>query len=861
MPIVSPNLDDRTFRQLMEEVRNRAAAVCPTWTDMSPGDPGTVLLELFAYLTEIMLYRLNRIPVKAYAEFLRLIGVTMFPPSAATVNLVFRRTSAGGARIEIPRNTRVSVGRPSSGTAAPVFYTSRAVTLEAGHQQVEVLAQNSEPVEGELAGKGTGLPGLWVTAARPPIVAPATDEPGLVVGVEEAGAELDDRAPAVSFGGKAYRIWNEVEHFTNLTGDRRVYTVDRVSGTITFASAIFGESPSGGLAATAELLAEVPAKDREIRLWYRTQGGPSGNVAANTLTVLKTPVAGVEVNNPAPATGGRPAETLENALARGPLNLHAPQRAVTASDYEGVALRSSGAIARARAFTTAALWVHAAPGTVEVLLVPYIPENVRPDDRISAATLQEYATETARSQVQSALDARLPLATACRVGWARMKSVKVTGRVVARREEDLPSLRGRVLRRLYQTISPLPSAVHPTGWRFGQALRAFHVYDIVMPEAGVSYLDHVTLQVEDVPEKDVTSLAADLFQPSTWYAGSGSTLYRTLDDGDGWEPAKKFGDESVRCVRVHRRIPGLVAVSTKLTSGASRIYISRDCGESWAVAAETSFEVEALAWTIRDGAPLLFLATVVGLYQLSLDADAVPLQILLDSGPADRGLYAVAALTDVRGQVTVAVAAQRTGGVFISTQGGKSGTFQDVGLHGEDVRVLAVQYDGPRSFLWAGVSVSGAETGTGCYRAELMESRLSPEGWKPFAKGWKGGSCRAIAFQEQRVLAASFQAGVLWLDSGKADPSWEAPEINCRLPQRELGRVFQRVDALATDPAGKRLMAGGPVGVYRSGDGGVFYDCCSCSEFTSKVTLPDTWLFCSGEHEIEVVGEDETKRD
>jgi hypothetical protein len=302
-------------------------------------------------------------------------------------------------------------------------------------------------------------------------------------------------------------------------------------------------------------------------------------------------------------------------------------------------------------------------------------------------------------------------------------------------------------------------------------------------------------------------------------------------------------------------------VSSRLTEGGARVHISRDCGETWKVTAQTAFDIEGMTWVLRDGAPLLYLATGAGLYELSMEPDAVPLQVLIETGTPDGALYAVAALTDIRGQVIVAVAAQRTGGVFISTQSGKSGTFRDVGLHGEDVRVLAIQYDGPRSFLWAGVYASGTDAGNGCYRAELIEAKLSPEGWRPLNKGWKGGSCRALAFSEQRAFAASFEAGVLRVDMNTQDAAWQAPEINCRLPQRELGRVFHRVDALATDPGGGLLMAGGPVGVYRSSNGGLLYDPCSKSEFTEKVTLPDTWLFCSGEHDVTVVSEDETKRD
>src|SRR5690606_6794831 len=135
-----------------------------------------------------------------------------------------------------------------------------------------------------------------------------------------------------------YRIWREVEDFVDFGPDRHVYVVDRMSGVITFAPALHRrireeESTESTLELEARVLAHVPAAGREIRVWYRRGGGPEGNVAANLLTVMKDPVAGIEVTNPEPAKGGLPGETFENALLRGPQELHSLHRAVTARDF------------------------------------------------------------------------------------------------------------------------------------------------------------------------------------------------------------------------------------------------------------------------------------------------------------------------------------------------------------------------------------------------------------------------------------------------------------------------------------------------------------------------------------------------
>lgn len=861
MPLPSPNLDDRDFSQLVEEARRHIAQSCPDWTDLSPGDPGIVLLELFAYLTEAMIYRLNRVPDKLYIEFLRLIGIQLQPPAAAGVTLVFSRTQAEDTTVQLPRGTRVTLNRSSSTGEALVFATATDAVIPQGATQVEVLAHHCDLVEGELAGIGTGLPGQSIKAQRPPIVAPTGDRLDLVVGVEAEPGELGERSPAIEYEGKTYRVWREVESFTNVGDDQHVYLVDRMAGVITFAPAARLEKDSGELEESALALAASPGARREIRLWYRRGGGPEGNVEAGTLTQLKDPLAGIQVTNPNPATGGRAAETLENALVRGPQQLHSLHRAVTARDFELVVLHNSQAVARARALTQAALWAYATPGTVEVLLVPYVPEEKRGGGQLTEAVLQAYQTEEARTFVQRTLDERRPLGTACRANWARYKLVHVRARIVVRREEDLQAVRQRVIERLYQTINPLPTTFSSTGWPFGQALRASHVYDIALAEPGVRWVDQVRLVMDEVPDENVTAIIADDTQPKTWYAGSGSVLFRSLNDGEGWEVAGRFEGEEIIVMRTHPDRAGLIAVATRLSdSDGSNLHISWDCAETWeATPYSFGFQVQGLAWILRGNEPVLLIASSVGLYEISMTPGSSPVQILVDQARQTLGFYAVVASTDALGGVNVAVAAQDTRGVYLSSSGGLTGSFRYTGLRGEDIRQLVVQRDGPRSFLWAGAAVAGGnDAGKGCFTWELRGEQDPPEGWQGFGKGWSGGTCRCIAFIGTKVLASSHRAGVLQLDTHAREAAWQASDVGCGLPLRDPGR-FHPILTLAANQQANLVLSGGIRGVFASNDEGQTYAPASSKVFADRVMLPATWLFLSGEHDISVVSEDEAE--
>jgi Baseplate J-like protein len=74
MPLPLPNLDDRTWKDLTEEGRSLIPAWSPEWTNYNPSDPGITFIELFAYLSEILIYRLNRVSDANRIEFLRLIN-------------------------------------------------------------------------------------------------------------------------------------------------------------------------------------------------------------------------------------------------------------------------------------------------------------------------------------------------------------------------------------------------------------------------------------------------------------------------------------------------------------------------------------------------------------------------------------------------------------------------------------------------------------------------------------------------------------------------------------------------------------------------------------------------------------------
>jgi predicted phage baseplate assembly protein len=119
----SPNLDDRRFQDLVDDAKRMVQARCPEWTDHNVSDPGVTLIETFAFMTDQMLYRLNRVPDRLYVAFLELLGVRLHPATAATVDVSFWLSAPQDEPVVVPAGTEVSTLRTEQDDAV-VFRTT-----------------------------------------------------------------------------------------------------------------------------------------------------------------------------------------------------------------------------------------------------------------------------------------------------------------------------------------------------------------------------------------------------------------------------------------------------------------------------------------------------------------------------------------------------------------------------------------------------------------------------------------------------------------------------------------------------------------------------------------------------------------
>jgi hypothetical protein len=126
MPLPLPTLDDRRWADLVEEGRALIPRYAPEWSDHNIHDPGITLIELFAWLAEAAVYRLNRIPPRHLRKFLALAGIRATGPEAAYAVLTFGPFAAGPPFL-LPAGVEFDVARHDGQTVK--FATQRAVTL------------------------------------------------------------------------------------------------------------------------------------------------------------------------------------------------------------------------------------------------------------------------------------------------------------------------------------------------------------------------------------------------------------------------------------------------------------------------------------------------------------------------------------------------------------------------------------------------------------------------------------------------------------------------------------------------------------------------------------------------------------
>ena len=612
MALPVPNLDDRRFQDLVDDAKRLVQQRCPEWTDHNVSDPGVTLIETFAWMTDQVLYRLNRIPERNYIKFLELIGVRLFPPTAARAAITFWLAGPQPGTIHIRPGTQAATVRTEADEAI-VFTTvgdlpivpctlSRLASSLAGEKEVsdhtEALEARTsffcfdkvpKPDDVLLVGLSEAIPscaitlrfrcdieGVGVDPENPPLVweawdgyawspcevdrdgtgglnrdgdvvlhvpkshtvsviqqqragwlrarvlKPEPDQPtysaspiikGLTAftigGTAEAvNAELvenellgvSEGVPGQRFplkhrpvvpGGAAnilevtgiegWQEWKQAQHFVDSTADDRHFVLDAVSGEVQLGPGV--REPDGAF----RNYGAVPSKGSRVRLRsYLIGGGQKGNVARNTITVLKSSIPYVSrVQNRRAAEGGVDGEDIEAAKVRGPIVLRTRDRAVTMEDYEHLAREAAPEVARVRCVTAGD---GADAGGVRILVVPAAGSN---DGRLRFEQLVP-AEDTLQRIARRLEDSRV-IGTRVLVEPPVYRGVTVVAKLRPRASANPSRLQAEALDALFHYFHPIIGGPDRTGWPFGRPVHVGEVYSVLQGLRGTELVEDARL--------------------------------------------------------------------------------------------------------------------------------------------------------------------------------------------------------------------------------------------------------------------------------------------------------------------------------------------------------------------------------
>lgn len=375
LPIDYTNKDYASLRQaLLELARYRL----PEWSDRSPADLGVLLVDMFSYMGDVVLYYQDRIAGESFLHtaterrsvmhLLRLLSYELAPPSPASADLRLTfRPPSGSPLVTIPNGAQFAA---NGGNGETLFeYLGPTFSVDLNSDQVRVIAGNKRVYDGlpvtqsasgavEVIGSSTGEPNQSFTLARSPLIVDS-----LVVEVNEGGAGWVkwDRRESLLYNddgdGRPSLSTPESRHYYVQFDEE-----DRAS--VRFGDGVYGRRPPVGV--------------NNLRATYRVGGGAAGNVPAGAINRVRTASLSAlveSVTNVLPAAGGTDHESLDDAVRFGPLAFRSGQRAVTLDDYVAQAHRAGGVAkvrARSRGWNVVELYVAPEGDTVRP-----VPEDLR----------------------------------------------------------------------------------------------------------------------------------------------------------------------------------------------------------------------------------------------------------------------------------------------------------------------------------------------------------------------------------------------------------------------------------------------------------------------------------------------------
>lgn len=333
--ITIPSTIDYTSRDytgMVSSLLTFASQAMPDWNvTASEGDFGVALLELFAYVGDILSYYTDRVAQEAYLptatqrqsllNIAQLLGYTPSNGTPATGTVTFITDNPGNA-VVIPAGTQVQSNYQSATDQPIIYQTDSVATCPANGGTVTVSVTQGVTYSKVVIGTSTGQPGQVFSIPQ--------------TGVLDGGTTI---AVASSAPGGSTQ-WLQVTTLVNAGASDQVYTLlVNASG---ISQVTFGDGTNG----------LIPALGMQIYATYTVIDGSSGNQPEGAVAILNASITGLSIATDAAGNaqssvmaGGSDAESNDLIRTNAPAAFATQQRAVSLSDFTSLALGVPGVVA------------------------------------------------------------------------------------------------------------------------------------------------------------------------------------------------------------------------------------------------------------------------------------------------------------------------------------------------------------------------------------------------------------------------------------------------------------------------------------------------------------------------------------
>lgn len=270
-----------------------------------------------------------------------------------------------------------------------------------------------------------------------------------------------------------WTVWEEVADLELCPGGSRVCQVDRSTGVLMFGNGSHGRVPPFG-------------KFEGIKVHYRCGGGSRGNVGPGKVNKLNRTVGFVsKVNNPMALWGGLDPETTEEAINRYGARLRHLGRAVTARDYEELALEASRALEKARCFGG-----RNDKGEKEVGAVTLV---IWPKDRQKDKSLFHAVQEDVRKYLTPRMDPGILTRGQLYITAPKLVEVQVRAEVTVGDFQDIFPVRRKAKEHIHAFLDTTSGHFDGGGWNIGQFPDAMQLRNILKEIPKIEWISKIYL--------------------------------------------------------------------------------------------------------------------------------------------------------------------------------------------------------------------------------------------------------------------------------------------------------------------------------------------------------------------------------